>query len=120
LVSVAYSEYGATPVIDYAETFSTVTPLAKLEQHNNSRGCPSSQLKSYGMIEMMHLQMQQQAIQYQHDQEEKAEQEKHRLEELKEDHKEHCLEHQAMMMMFMAMRGADGSNINLKNDSKSD
>jgi hypothetical protein len=35
--------------------------------------------------------------------------EKRQLEELKEERKERCLEHQAMMMMFMAMHGGDVS-----------
>jgi hypothetical protein len=72
-VSAAYSDYSTLPVVDHAETFSTVMPLAKLEKRNNLHSRPSSQLKSYGVIEMMILQIQQQAIQHQHDWEEKAE-----------------------------------------------
>jgi hypothetical protein len=91
LASGVYSEYESTPV-DYTDTFCNVTPVAKTEQHANPRGCPPSIAKSNGFIEMMHLQMQQQAFLYQCDQEDKAEQEKRQLEELEEEHEECCLE----------------------------
>jgi hypothetical protein len=70
------------------------------------------------LVELMHVQMQQQALEYhhdqaekaeqqQHDQEEKAIQEKHQLEELKEEYEECHIEQQehqqAIMMMIMAM-----------------
>jgi hypothetical protein len=101
-----------------------MTPVAKTEQCNISQGSPSSQPKSYGVIEMMQMQIQQQAFEYQCDQEEKAELEKHQLEELKEEHEECRLERQqhqqAIMMMFMAMHRGDVSNINLKSDNQSD
>jgi hypothetical protein len=54
----------------------------------------------------------------------KAEQEKCRLEELKEECEERRLEqqqhHQTMLMMMMAMRGGDLSKVNFKNDNQSD
>jgi hypothetical protein len=67
---------------------------------------------------MMQIQMQLQAIQYQCDREEKAPQEKLQLEELKEECEESCVDCQARMVMFMAMCGADGSNINSKTGTK--
>jgi hypothetical protein len=91
--SGVYAEYDSTTV-DYAETFCNVTPVAKPEQCSNPRGCPAGLVQSNGLIEMMHLQMQQQAFLYQRDREEKAEREKRQLEELKEEHEERRLEQQ--------------------------
>jgi hypothetical protein len=122
LASGVYAEYDSMSVDD-AKTFCNVMPVAKPEQHSNPHGRPPGLVQSNGLIEMMHLQMQQQAFLYQWDQEEKAEREKCQLEELKEEHEERCLEwqihQQTMMMMFMAMCGGDVSNINLKNDNQS-
>jgi hypothetical protein len=42
--------------INYDNSFCNVTPVAKTDQRNNSRGCPPSIAKSNGIIEMMHLQ----------------------------------------------------------------
>jgi hypothetical protein len=70
-----HSEYDAAQV-EYADTFCNVTPVAKTDQHSNPHGHPPSITKSNGLIEMMCLQMQQQAFLYQCDREDKAEREK--------------------------------------------
>jgi hypothetical protein len=51
-------------------------PVAKPEQRSYPCGHPPGLAQSNGLIEMMHLQMQQQAFLYQPDREEKAEREK--------------------------------------------
>jgi hypothetical protein len=111
-------------LVDYADTFCNVTPVAKMNQRANPHGHPPSIVKSNGIVEMMHLQMQQQAFLYQCDREEKAEREKRQLEELKEEREERYLERQqqqqTMMMLMMAMRRGDVSKVNLKNDNQSD
>jgi hypothetical protein len=91
LASDICPDYGGE-AINYDNLFCNVTPVAKTDQCNNSRGRPPSIAKSNGIMEMMHLQMQQQQMLYQRDREEKAEREKCRLEELKDEREERRLE----------------------------
>jgi hypothetical protein len=119
------SDYMSTPV-DFADTLCNVTPISKMESHNNLQGRSYSQPKTFGVVEMMQIQMQQHAMEYQRDQAENAKQEQHdweensirekrQLEELKEEREERHLEQQQqqhmMMMMIMAMQGGDFSNM---------
>jgi hypothetical protein len=112
-----------TATVDYSDTFCNMTPVAKTDQRSNARGHPPSIVKSNGIVEMMHLQMQQQAFLYQRDREDKAEREKRQLEELKEEREERRLERQqqqqTMMMLMVAMRGGDVSKFNWKDDNES-
>jgi hypothetical protein len=65
------SDYMSTPV-DFADTLCNVTPISKMESRNNLRGRSYSQPKTFGVVEMMQIQMQQHAMEYQHDWVEKA------------------------------------------------
>jgi hypothetical protein len=88
------SDYLSMPV-DFADSLCNVTLISKMESCNNSQGCYSNQPKTFGVLEMMQVQMRLQALEYQHDwaekakreqcdQEENAIQEKRQLDKLKE------------------------------------